>query len=83
MPIPQQVIVDMNMYMFYQRRIGKRTKFSFLPRRCYLSNKPLWFKKSVVVTSMVTGPGKPVFETYWCDPKEFFIDQFRREKWDN
>ena len=64
-------------WMFKNRRIGQETKISLVPRRCFLSNKNIWFKKCVVVTSMVTGPGSPVFEDYWCDAKEFFLNEFR------
>jgi hypothetical protein len=27
---------------------------------------------------MVTGPGEPLFETYWCDPKEFLLNELKR-----
>lgn len=64
-------------WMFKNRRIGKQNKISLLPRRCFLSNKKLWFRKCVVVTSMVTGPGAPDFEYFWCDAKEFFLNEFR------
>jgi hypothetical protein len=60
-------------WWFNVRRIGKQTKLSILPRRCFLSNKHIWFKKCVVITSMVTGPGDPIFRTFWCDPRQFFL----------
>lgn len=64
-------------WAFNKRRIGKENKISLRPRKCFLSGKDIWFKKCVVVTSMVTGPGDPLFETYWCDAKEFFLNEFR------
>ena len=77
MPIPGEVTPD-GMWMFVNRRIGKQTKISILPRRCYLTGKSLWFKRSIAVTCMITGPGDILFETYWCDPKEFLIFEMTR-----
>jgi hypothetical protein len=64
--------------MFNQRRIGRQQKLSLLPRRCYLSGKFIWLKRCEVITSMVTGPGEPLFETYWCNPKEFLLNELKR-----
>lgn len=66
------------MWMFTHRRIGKQEKISVLPRKCYLSGRSIWLKKSICVTSMVTGPGEPMFQSYWCDPKEFLIFEMKR-----
>lgn len=77
MPIPGEIISD-NMWMFVNRRIGKQTKLSLLPRKCFLTGRLLWFKKSITVTSMITGPGDPVIETYWCDPHQFLIFEMTR-----
>lgn len=76
MPIPMMA-GSTDYWMFNNRRIGHETKLSLRPRRCYLSNKPLWFKKCDVVYCMVTGPGTPVYEEYWCDPKEFLLYEIR------
>ena len=79
MPIPDKIQgYEPDRWMFNNRRIGKQTKLSIWPRRCYLSGKSIWFKKSVRVTSMVTGPGDPVFQDYWCDPHEFLIYEMKR-----
>jgi hypothetical protein len=79
MPIPGEVNnASNNMWMFVNRRIGKQTKLSLLPRRCYLTSKSLWLKKSIEVTCMITGPGEPLFESYWCDPNEFLIFEMKR-----
>lgn len=64
-------------WAFKNRRIGQENKRSWLPRRCFLSGKKIWLKKCVVVTSMITGPGEPLFDSYWCDAKEFFLNEFR------
>ena len=81
MPIPEQIRLDekaIDGWMFNKRRIHQEQKLSLLPRRCYLSSKTLWFKRCEVVTSMVTGPGEPVWETYWCDRNEFLLHELRR-----
>lgn len=64
--------------MFHNRRIKQTNKRSLLPRRCYLTDKNLWFKRCIVVTSMITGPGDPVYETYWCDAKAFLLQEIKR-----
>jgi hypothetical protein len=64
-------------WMFKHRRIGKQSKISWRPRRCFLSGKKLWLRRCVVVTSMVTGPGSPAFDDFWCDPKEFLLSEIR------
>ena len=81
MPIPEKVyVVDIDDWLFYDRRIGKQEKFSWWPRRCYLSGKSLFLKKSIVVTGMMTGPSGIDFESFWCDSKEFFLSEFKRGK---
>ena len=80
MPIPESVrMVNSDDWLFYDRRIGTQHKYSWLPRRCYLSKKWLFLKKSVVVTSMViTGPDAVLdFESFWCDSKEFFLNEIK------
>ena len=77
MPIPSEIIGN-DMWMFINRRIGKQLKISLLLRRCYLTGKILWFKKSIRVTCMITGPGDPVIEDYWCEPNEFLIFEMKR-----
>lgn len=80
MPIPESVyMVNNDDWLFYDRRIGTQHKFSWLPRRCYLSGKLLFLKKSVVVTSMViTGPDAVLdFQYFWCDSKEFFLNEIK------
>lgn len=50
-------------------------KRSLLPRKCYVSNKPLLFKKCVRLRRWVSGPGTPVLLEYWIDEKEFLMLQ--------
>jgi hypothetical protein len=78
MPIPEHVYTSTDYWMFNNRRIGKTQKRSLLPRRCYLTGKRLWFKNCQVVTSMITGPGTPIFETYWCDRNEFLLYEIKK-----
>lgn len=66
------------MWLFNNRRIDCKTKRCWLPKTCYLSGKKLWLKKCEVITTMVTGPGFPVYETYWCDPREFLLHELKR-----
>jgi hypothetical protein len=82
MPIPEQILIhgSTNSWMFNNRRIGQTQKRSLLPRRCYLTDKQLWFKKCEVITSMITGPGDPAYETYWCDYKAFLLYELKRSR---
>ena len=59
--------------MFKSRCLGWELKFSLLPRRCFYSNKLIWFKLGYLGTAMVTGPGTPVFEPRWIDRNEFLV----------
>ena len=82
MPIPERIHnwreEGMKFYAFNNRRIKVTQKRSLLPRKCFLSDKPLWFKKCEVVSTMLTGPGDPIFEDFWCDPKEFLLHELKR-----
>lgn len=48
-------------------------KFCFLPHRCSLSNRLLWFTKAMKATMTITGPGEPVQLTYWQDKNEHLL----------
>ena len=68
----------MNKYdVFRQRCVGTELKFALLPRRCFLSNKQLWFRRAYCQTAMWTGPGDPAFEHRWYDPREFLIAKLK------
>ena len=58
---------------FKRRCIGWDLQFSLLPRRCHYTKKFLWFKFAYIGTSMLTGPGEPIFEYRWCDKKEYLF----------
>ena len=67
-------------WMFNNRRLEQAQKISLLPRRCFITDKQLWLKRCEVITSMVTGPGEPVYETYWCDTKAFLLYELKRSR---
>jgi len=69
---------DADMYMFRECRMHHLQKRSLLPRRCYISEKPLWFKRCVVVESMIAGPADPVYQTFWCDRQKFLLYELKR-----
>ncbi len=79
MPIPSEVQQSppSEDWSFKNRRIGVQHKTSLIPRRCFLTNKRIWFKKCVVVTTMITGPGTPVIDKFWCDRNEFLLNELR------
>jgi hypothetical protein len=58
---------------FNRRCIGWELKYSLWPRRCYYTGKYLWFTLAYMGTSMLTGPGEPIFEYRWCDRKEYLF----------
>ncbi len=74
---------DTLMNDFRRRRIGKTVKRCLIPRRCFLSGKQVWLQKCVVVTTMLTGPGDVIFTDYWCDQKEYFLDEIKGKTWVN
>lgn len=59
--------------VFKRRCIGWQQRFSFWPRRCYYTGKYLWLRRAYRGTSMITGPGEPVFEHRWCERKEYLF----------
>ena len=64
---------------FWRHCIGKQLKISLWPRKCYYSNKSLWFRTSYKVVAMWTGPGEPVFESRWIDANEYLIKAIKGE----
>jgi hypothetical protein len=62
---------------FKRRCIGWEMKISLLPRRCFYSNKLLWLGLAYKGTSMLTGPGEPIFEYRWVDKKEFLFQRIK------
>jgi hypothetical protein len=57
--------------------ISTELKFMFWPRRCYFSNKLLWFVFAYRKTAMWTGPGDPVFEYRFYDKNEYLVNRIK------
>jgi hypothetical protein len=58
---------------FIRRCIGWELRWSFLPRKCFYTKRLLWFKRAYMGTSMLTGPGDPIFDYRWIDQKEYIF----------
>lgn len=41
---------------------------SYLPRRCEITGRSLWLRRSVRATRTYTGPGEPISEHRWFEP---------------
>lgn len=48
-------------------------KLCWLPKRCYLTQKPLWGRLAYHGERWITGPGEPVVQHYWIERDEFLI----------
>jgi hypothetical protein len=57
---------------------GWKLKLCWLPKKCFLSEKPLWGKRAYHAVRMITGPGEPVFEDYWIAKDEFIFWSLKR-----
>lgn len=66
----------MNQPLFSQREFYRnahwQSKFVLWPRRCDLSERPIWLERAYCGTRVITGPGDPVYEYRWLT-KESFI----------
>ena len=45
----------------------------WLPKKCFLTGKPLWGRLAYHGERWITGPGEPIVEHYWIDRDEFII----------
>ena len=73
MPLDNIMYTETSDEAFKRRCIGWRLAYSLIPRRCYYTGKLLWLTLAYEGTSMLTGPGDPIFEHRWCDRKEFLL----------
>lgn len=64
---------------FKNRCIGTEYKFVWIPEKCYITGKKLWFKNAYKQTAMWTGSGDPMFEYRWYDRDEFLIARIKGE----
>lgn len=62
---------------FNRRCIGWQLKFIVWPRRCYFTGKLLWMKLAYQGTSMLTGPGEPIFDFMWVERKEWLFQRIK------
>jgi hypothetical protein len=58
---------------FIRRCVGWELRWSFLPRKCFYTKRLLWFNRAYMGTSILTGPGDPIFDYRWVDQKEYLI----------
>ncbi len=58
---------------FKRRCVGWERKVSFLPRRCFYTNKLIWLKSAYRGLSFITGPGETLFEERWVDSKQYLL----------
>lgn len=59
--------------IFNARCLGWDREFSWRPRRCYRSQRWIWFEYGYVGTAIFTGPGEPVFEHRWHHSDEHLL----------
>ena len=64
--------VSKNRNPFYRTAIWKPT-FSWLPKRCALSNKLIWLRRGLLGTAVWKGPGEDAIEHRWHDIDEHLI----------
>jgi hypothetical protein len=53
-------------------------KICWLPKKCYLSGRPLWGRLAYHGERWITGPGEPVVEHYWIEKNEFIMWQLKK-----
>jgi hypothetical protein len=59
----------------FTRRAIWRERFIFWPKRSHLTNRWLFCRRVIEGTAMWTGPGDPVFEYRYHEPKEHTLWQ--------
>lgn len=64
---------------FKDRCLGTQLKFTFMPKKCYITGRTLMFEYAYVQTAMWTGPGDDLFEHRWYDKNEFLIARIKGE----
>ena len=76
MPLDNRMYADHTDEYFYQRAVWY-LNFAWLPHRCALSHKLIWFQQGYKGIAMWTGPGSPIFETKWICKEQFLFAKFR------
>jgi hypothetical protein len=61
--------------MFYWSlpRASWEKKFVIFPRTCSYTKKRIWFEYAYKGTVMITGPGDPVYNTYWVSTQSYIL----------
>jgi len=72
MPL-DRIVWETDNRSFKRRCIGWELKYSLWPRRCFYTGKILWLELAYMGTSMLTGPGEPIFEHRWCERREYLF----------
>ena len=62
---------------FKDRVIGRRLKFTLMPRRCYITKRIIWLSNAYCITAMYTGPGSPAYETRWYGKNEYIVARLK------
>ncbi len=58
---------------FYYRCIGFELVFVILPKRCFISEKLIWFEHAYRGTVVYTGPGDPILESFYHKKEEHLL----------
>ena len=64
-------------YHFKRCIMGRKLKFTLIPRRCYVTKRILWLESAYCLTAMYTGPGTPVYDHRWYDKDEYLIARLK------
>lgn len=59
------------------RRAIWYVKFTWWPRRCWLTGRVLWLTKAYQGMAMWTGPGSAVFEYRWVDKDQYLMAKIK------
>ena len=62
---------------FKDRIVGRKLKFTLMPRRCYLTKRRICLESAYCITAMYTGPGTPVYEHRWYNKDEYLIARLK------
>ena len=60
------------------RIVGRKLKFTLLPRRCYLTKRIMWLEKSYCITAGYrAGDMDYLYEHRWYDKDEYLIARLK------
>lgn len=65
-------------YDSFYDRCSWQLSFSWLPRRCSISNKLIWLKYAYRGIRVITGPGEAIVDVRWHDGVEHMLWQLKR-----